>query len=184
MLIVIKICVFYYTSKSFKKNQIIFFYLVFYYYICMQTEKSNKILSDLAIELAIDPEDIKLHDIIKLQLGVDNLWYKVQEDENLKMGLFIFSDKQIPVKLRFALDKISNTHNSKLNVINVVTFTLLMAHNQAGGNITTTHQFIDSLLTRMKIYSEPKDQHVGGFFGNHDFNVIETVMKTISNYKR
>lgn len=36
MLIEIKICVFYYTSKSFKKNQIIFFYLVFYYYICVK----------------------------------------------------------------------------------------------------------------------------------------------------
>lgn len=149
------------------------------------TEKSMGILNDLATQLAIDPDDTNLHDIIKLQLGTDNLWYKTQEDQMLKMGFFVFSDKPIPTKLKFALDKITTTSGLKQpNILNTAVYALLHGHQQIGSDIDNTHDFVLNLLQRMRLYSEPEDQHIGGFFGDKDFSNIEEIMKTLFNYKK
>lgn len=150
----------------------------------LPSAKSVNILNDLATELAINPEDTNIQDLIKLELGIDNLWYKTQENEKLKMGLFVFSEKPIPVKLLFALNKLTTSVEYKpLNITNFVAFTLLKAHNQAGSNIHDTHRFIMEILKQMREKTEPKDQHVGCIMGNTDFKYLEEILKTLSNYK-
>jgi len=79
----------------------------------LPTLKQQQILYDLSVELAINPDDTKIHDIVKLELGTEHLWYKIQDDSMVKMGLFIFSDRPIPPKLKFALEKLGTNGNKR-----------------------------------------------------------------------
>jgi len=143
----------------------------------LPTSKQQQILYDLSVELAINPDDTKIHDIVKLELGTEHLWYKIQDDPMVKMGLFIFSDRPLPTKLKFALEKLGTDTKNKHNIINTVAYSLLKAHSQMGSNITNTHDFVKSMIMREKLYTDPRDQHSGGFFSNDDFSHLEAILK-------
>ena len=150
----------------------------------LPTQKQTQLLYDLATQLAIDPLDTKLHDIIKLELDTEHLWYKVQDDGMFKMGLFVFSDTPIPTKLNYALNKLGTTSKNKHNILNTVAYALMQMNNKAGGDITNTHDFVKSILVRMRHFTTPEDRHIGGFFGDLDFTNLENILKTVGSYKK